>query len=106
MSTKRTWARAAAALLALGLVAAACGDDGGSKGSESTGSTGSTGKTGASASTTTATPKKGGTLTVAMYSETRGLDPVIGSGSGTAGGTEMAALFDTIVRWNPDTRKY
>ena len=41
-----------------------------------------------------------------MFSETRGLDPTIGSGSGTAGGTEMIALYDTITRWNPDTRKY
>lgn len=104
MSTKRSWGRAAALLLALGLVAAACGDDGGS--AKPTGS--GTGATGGSASavTTTAAPQKGGSITVAMFSETRGLDPTIGSGSGTAGGTEMIALYDTITRWNPDTRKY
>jgi peptide/nickel transport system substrate-binding protein len=105
MGSKRTWGRAAAALLALGIVAAACGDDGGSDTANSTGSTG-TGTTGTSASTTTLTPKKGGSITVGMFSETRGLDPTIGSGSGTAGGTEMISIFDTITRWNPETRKY
>ena len=107
MGSKRTWVRAAAAFLALGLVAAACGDDGGSTDdTKSTGSTGTGSTTGASAATTTLTPKKGGSITIGMFSETRGLDPTIGSGSGTAGGTEMIALYDTVVRWNPDTRKY
>ena len=109
MSTKRSWGRAAALLLALGLVAAACGDDGGSAKSSGSGTGATTGKTGsgsAAAVTTTAAPQKGGSITVAMFSETRGLDPTIGSGSGTAGGTEMIALYDTITRWNPDTRKY
>ncbi len=108
MSSKRSRGRAAALLLAVGLVAAACGDDGGGGGTATpTGSTG-TGTTGSTASavTTTAAPQKGGSITVAMFSETRGLDPTIGSGSGTAGGTEMIALYDTITRWNPDTRKY
>jgi peptide/nickel transport system substrate-binding protein len=103
MTRRGTWlARAGALTLTLGLVAAACGDDGGSEnGSSGTGSTGAS-----AASTTTAAPQKGGSITLAMYSETRGLDPAIGSGSGTAGGTEMAALYDTIVRWNPEKRNY
>jgi peptide/nickel transport system substrate-binding protein len=109
MRSKRSWARAAALLMALGAVAVACGDDGGSS-SNASGTSGatatSTGKTGASAATTTLAPQKGGSITVGMFSETRGLDPTIGSGSGTAGGTEMIALYDTVVAWNPDTRKY
>jgi peptide/nickel transport system substrate-binding protein len=102
---KRTfWARAGALVLTLGVVAAACGDDGGDDTSSGTGSTGGTGAS--AATTTTAAPQKGGSITVGMFSETRGLDPTIGSGSGTAGGTEMIALFDTMTRWNPDTRKF
>ena len=106
MRSKRSWARAAAALLALGLVAAACGDDGGGS-AKSPATTGSASGTGTKAATTTTlAPQKGGSITIGMFSETRGLDPTIGSGSGTAGGTEMTALYDTIVGWNTETRKY
>ncbi len=92
-------------------MAAACGDDGGDSSSNATGTTGTGSTTGssgstASAATTTLAPQKGGSISIGMFSETRGLDPTIGSGSGTAGGTEMIALYDTITRWNPDTRKY
>jgi peptide/nickel transport system substrate-binding protein len=104
MRPRGMWARAGALVLTLGLVAAACGDDGGDD--EGSGTTGGTGSTGQAATTTTKAPQKGGSITVAMFSETRGLDPTIGSGSGTAGGTEMIALYDTMTRWNPDTRSY
>ena len=83
MRSKRSWARAAAALLALGLVAAACGDDGGgsAKSPAATGSASGTG-TKAAAATTTLAPQKGGSITIGMFSETRGLDPTIGFGYG------------------------
>jgi peptide/nickel transport system substrate-binding protein len=42
-----------------------------------------------------------GTLT-----ETRGLDPIVSGGSGTAGGTELTALYDTLMRFDPDTGEY
>src|SRR5689334_10823979 len=106
MKKRTTWARTVALLMALGLVAAACGDDGGSSSDDASGSTGSTAGTGSSGATTTLTPQKGGTITVSMFSETRGLDPAASSGSGTAGGTELSAIYDTVVRWNPDTRSY
>lgn len=99
MASRRMWTRAGASLLALGLVAGACGDDGGDSDGAATTSA-------AGASTTTATPQKGGSITIGVYSETRGLDPATGSGNGTAGGTEMAALYDTLVGWNVATRKY
>jgi peptide/nickel transport system substrate-binding protein len=109
MKKRMTWARAIALLMALGLVAAACGDDGGSS-SNASGSSGSTASgstgTGATAATTTLAPQKGGSITVSMFSETRGLDPAASSGSGTAGGTELSQIYDTIVRWNPDARSY
>ncbi len=102
MKKRTTWARTVALLLTLGLAAAACGDDGGS----SDAAIGSTGSTGGSASTAALTPQKGGSITVSMFSETRGLDPAASSGSGTAGGTELSQIYDTLVRWNPDTRSY
>jgi peptide/nickel transport system substrate-binding protein len=83
--------RVLGALLVFTLVAAACGDDGDDP---------------AAGTTTTMEPQSGGSITIAMFSETRGLDPTIGSGSGTAGGTEMIALYDTITRWNAETREY
>jgi peptide/nickel transport system substrate-binding protein len=102
MTRGKFWARTGAALLTLGLVAAACGDDGGE--STDTSGTGSTG--GSAAPTTTKAPQKGGSITIGVFSETRGLDPAQGSGNGTAGGTEMAALYDTLVGWDVNARKY
>jgi peptide/nickel transport system substrate-binding protein len=97
--------RAIGFLLAVGLVASACGDDGGDTAdSTSTGSTGGTGS--AAATTTTQTPKPGGTITFGVYGETPGLDPVVANGSGTTGGHEMNAIFDTLMRWNPTSQKY
>jgi peptide/nickel transport system substrate-binding protein len=79
-------------------MAAGCGDDG-SKSDAATGTT-------AAGPTTTAQPQAGGTLTFGVYSETAGLDPIISRGSGVAGGTEMAAIYDTIMRWDPAAAKY
>jgi peptide/nickel transport system substrate-binding protein len=106
MSSKRSWGRAAALLLAVGLVAAACGDDGGGSKNASGASTGTGSGSAATATTTTLAPQKGGTLTVGMFSYPASLDPAKSSGSGTAGGTELISIYDTITRWNPDTRKY
>ena len=55
---------------------------------------------------TTAPPVAGGTLTFGTLSPSRGLDPILSSGTGSTGGIELAALYDTIVRYNPATRKY
>src|SRR5690606_9159555 len=75
-----------------------CGDDGGSAGEGSV-------DPGASESTV-GEPQRGGRLVLGMYAEPRSLDPVQASGAGTGGGTEMMALYDTIMRWNPDTNDY
>ena len=110
MVKKRRATRFVAALLALGLVAAACGDDGGSDDATSTtvagtGATAKTGSTGA-ASTTAATPVKGGVITIGTYSNAAGLDPAKIAGGGTVGGMENAAIYDTIVRYDNTTGKY
>jgi peptide/nickel transport system substrate-binding protein len=93
--------RVFAVLAAIGLLAAACGDD-------DTGSTPATSSPGGTAATTTAakTPVTGGTVTFGSYSKIQGLDPIVGLGQGTSGGIPMNALYDTITRWNPDTKQY
>lgn len=36
----------------------------------------------------------------------RSLDPLTNSGSASAGGTEITAIYDTLLRFNPDTGEY
>ena len=110
MQTKHRWRlRLVAATLALSVIAAACGDDGGD-GEASTTTAAGTGSTGAGATTaaptTTAAPVKGGTLTIATFSNAAGLDPTKLAGGGTVGGMENAAIYDTIVSYDASTGKY
>jgi len=93
--------RGVALVVGLALIAAACGGDD----DAAPGATGSGTGTGAG-TTTTLAPQIGGTLTFASYSEIFGLDPLVALGSGSSGGTEMTSVFDTIVRYDPDSRKY
>lgn len=44
-------------------------------------------------------------LNYAVYSPTSSLDPLQGSGA-LAGGSEMLALYDALIRWNPDTGEW
>lgn len=53
-----------------------------------------------------AEPKKGGTLTMGMYAPVQSLDPVKINGSGTAGGIEMAALYDVLVRYDHEKKEW
>ena len=41
-----------------------------------------------------------------MYSETAGLDPVVTNGGGTTGQTELTAIFDTLMRYNTETKVF
>jgi peptide/nickel transport system substrate-binding protein len=86
-------------LVLLSMIAVACGDDGG--GSTSPDGTDPSGATGAAQ-----TPQPGGELTFGEFSETVSLDPVRTQGQGSTGASTNAAIFDTIVRYNPDTRKF
>jgi peptide/nickel transport system substrate-binding protein len=84
-----------AVALILALLSASCGgDSGGSDGSD------------AAQQTTTLEPRTGGTLTFAEYSEPAGLDPIVSTGSGTTGGIEMMAVYDTLMRYNSSTGQY
>lgn len=45
---------------------------------------------------------EGGTLTFGSYAEPLELDPVKTIVAGTTGGTEMAAIYDVLMRWDED----
>lgn len=92
--------KALAAAVGIALFAAACGDSG-------DGSSSNTTSGGGNPTTTAAkTPVSGGILTFASFSEPASLDPMVSTGSGTTGATEMAAVYDTLMRYNPKERKY
>jgi peptide/nickel transport system substrate-binding protein len=88
-------------VLAVALVAAACGDDDGDAGQSGASST-----TGGSGTTAALTPQKGGILVFGQFSKEGGLDPASLAGGGTVGGIENAALYDTIMRLDHATGKY
>lgn len=58
------------------------------------------------ATTTTRAPVRGGTLTVGTASALGTLDPALVAGDGDGGGTELAAIYDVLVRFDPDTGTY
>jgi peptide/nickel transport system substrate-binding protein len=93
MRSKTLWAVGAAAALA-----AACGD-GGDSGS------GQDGEATAARESCDA-QVAGGTLTFATGSPTVGLDPTQVFGAASTGGIEGTALFDTLLRYDPETGDY
>lgn len=88
-------------LAVIAILAAACGDDDGGDAATNT-----AGQNTTTAPPTTKAPVTGGTVTFGSYSKIQGLDPIVGLGQGTSGGIPMNALYDTITRWNPDTKQY
>ena len=92
-----------AAVVATALLAASCGDDGAG---EASGSTTTTASQTTAAVATTAAPKVGGTLTVGTFSQTAGLDPVVTTGGGNSGSSEVGTIHDTIMRYDNATGKY
>src|SRR5688572_21181482 len=93
--------RLLACVFAIGLVAAACGDsDEGAP--DTTGATTGTGPT----TTAKLTPVSGGVVTIGQFSREGGLDPAKLAGGGTVGGTEGAAMFDTLMQYDAPTGKY
>ncbi|MEQ6900920.1 ABC transporter substrate-binding protein [Nocardioides sp. YIM 152588] len=51
-------------------------------------------------------PQDGGTLTVAEYGEARSLDPTVTYANGAVGGSAMAAVYDTLMRYDFDSGEY
>ena len=48
----------------------------------------------------------GGSMTFGAGSPVRGLDPTVALGTGSSGGTELTALYDTLMRYVPETGEY
>jgi peptide/nickel transport system substrate-binding protein len=84
-----------ASLFAVALLATACGDDGGGGAAEPD-----------AGSTTTAAPQVGGVVTVGQFTAGPGLDPAKVAGSGSVGGNELLAVYDVLMRYNPESQKY
>ena len=92
-----------ALVVALSIITAACtGNDAAEPPQNTTDPPEST----VSAATTTTPPKVGGSVKMGMFSETAGLDPVVTNGGGTTGNTELAAIYDTIMRYDTTTKKF
>ncbi|ORL37006.1 ABC transporter substrate-binding protein [Prescottella equi] len=101
--SKRPWAVLALVLSATLL--AGCAPDAGAGGGSTTaadtfepGLRGDQGDGGA--------PVAGGTLSFASYAPVSSLDPVRTQPSGATGGTEMAAIYDLLVRYDAATGRY
>ena len=98
------------ALFAVALVAAGCGDDDGD--AAEPGTTTSAGGT-VAPGTTTARPRRG---LHGRHAEGRPHDghvhrgrqprPDVSRGTGVTGGTELISIYDTLMRWNPETQEY
>jgi peptide/nickel transport system substrate-binding protein len=83
------------------LVAVSCGDSGGDgdDGSTTPGST-------LAGAPTTLQPQTGGTVRFGAYQHIAGMDPLVSLGSGTSGGIQTAAIYDTIMRYDVETKTY
>jgi peptide/nickel transport system substrate-binding protein len=120
MRHRRTLGRLLGILLTFGLIAAACGDDddGGAE-EETTETTAAPEEEGegeeTEATTTTAAEEEaaatcdatvpGSVLNFGVYTATASLDPLTSSGALT-GGTDLAAIYDVLFRWNPETNEW
>lgn len=51
-------------------------------------------------------PRNGGTLTFASYAPVASLDPTKTQPAGSAGGTEMAGIYDLLIRYDASTQSY
>lgn len=51
-------------------------------------------------------PRSGGTIAYAGYTAVSSLDPAARQDGGSTGGTEMAALYDLLLRYDQDSDQY
>lgn len=92
-------------IAALTVAGTACGGD--DDAADGAGDTGTTVASDASVSPTSASHQCGGdTLRVGTFTEARSLDPTMAPGNGTSGGTELAAIYDTLMAFNPRTGEH
>jgi peptide/nickel transport system substrate-binding protein len=85
------------AVALVAVVAAACGSS-----SDDAGSPGTSGVP-AGGDDVCTPDRAGGTATMGVYSEIQGLDPLGPPDKAANGGTELAAIFDTLVTWDAGT---
>lgn len=107
VSRSRGPAALAAMALALGLLGAcADGDDGGEDSEPEAARGGSLFTIGTVGEPNDADPVAGGELDVSAYTEVRSLDPVDVIANGLSGGTELAAIYDVLMRYDPESATY
>ncbi|MFS3130742.1 ABC transporter substrate-binding protein [Nocardioides sp. Bht2] len=51
-------------------------------------------------------PQSGGSVTFATFMPTMSFDPVVNYGYGVSGGIELLAVYDSVMRWNPEKHGY
>src|SRR5215213_7929921 len=98
----RSFNRLCSVIVLTALVVVGCGDSGDTPSDSDAVSVSTT----ATAATTTAPPQTGGTLRFGAYQDIAGLDPLVSLGSGTSGGIQTAAIYDTIMRYDLATKTY
>jgi peptide/nickel transport system substrate-binding protein len=82
------------------LVATACGSDDG------TDSGGNAGGAGGGSEGECTDERTGGAVTMGMFSATNGFDPVRVAGGGVSGETELAAVYDTLMRYDQESGEF
>ncbi|MEO8697902.1 MAG: ABC transporter substrate-binding protein [Acidimicrobiales bacterium] len=97
MNRTRRVSRWVTVLVAVGLFAAACGDDGASSDDGATTITGNNG-TAAAGPTTTKPPKIGGSVTVFVPNDRASLDNVVGTNNGSTDAPVFIAIYDQLIR--------
>lgn len=90
--------RTCGAVALVALLAGACGS---STEAGSSGTTTTADGSGGGAACTEA--RAGGTVSMGVYSEIQGLDPLGPPDKASNGGSELAAIFDTLVMWDAET---
>ncbi|OHV30963.1 hypothetical protein CC117_27150 [Parafrankia colletiae] len=60
----------------------------------------------AAASADTGAPQSGGSITFGVANETSGLDPTVSAAVGAAGASELAAIYDVVLRYDPEKKTY
>ena len=108
-SSRRGNRRLAAVTLAItaSMFLASCADSGSSSSGGESAESGSALKIGmVNEQTDPGTPTKGGTLTFSGYSAVTTLDPAKSQAAGSAGGSELGAIYDVLVRYDGVQQKF
>lgn len=95
-------------LLSVLVVVAGCGGDAGSDGASASGGQSESAfpSDGLVNKQPDVQPVRGGSLTVSTYLPTGSLDPATSPGQASAGGLEINAIFDTLMRYDVGAHKY